>query len=133
MKKYSLALLIIFIALTVRSVEQEFLKPKSKKQYPSVQQMAELDADVAVQGTASSASLVNLLKKNVEIVQRSMSRVDGYANGEKSTYTKIQRADIYEQTMKIKSKIESINQKTTLLHEQLTQLDDELANALNSN
>jgi len=132
MKKYSVCLSIIVVALAATSTDQEFIKPKTKKKYPSEQQSAELDGDLVVEGTALSAALVNLSQKVIKIVQEAIGRVNGYANGEKSSDGKCKRLDLYEKKLKIKQEIESATAEIVRLQEHIAQLADDLDGLIDS-
>lgn len=107
MKKQLIIFSVAIIGImSAYSVSQEFIKQKSKKVYVSKQQDAELDGDLVIQSANMSGVLINLSKTIWLITQSAITRVNGYACGEKDCVDKVGRTDRYEKKMKIKEALD---------------------------
>lgn len=124
MKKISILLLVVVIGIiSASSVDQELIKPKSKKKsYMSEQQDIELDGDMVVCGTQASGALIELSRTIFLVTQAAVIRVNDYACGDRECLNKIERTDRYEKKAKIKKKIEHCVEQLGRMHESLNAL-----------
>jgi hypothetical protein len=118
-------LILCFTALGIASayaVNQELIKPKTKKNYVSEQQYIELDGDLVVCGTQASGALIELSKAIFLVTQAAVTRVNDYACGEKECLNKVERTERYTKKVKIKKKIDECIQEIECMVQSLNAL-----------
>lgn len=104
--------------ISMYGLNQEFIKPKTKKVYVSQQQDIELDGEMVVCCTKAFGFLIELSKAVYSVLEPAVRSVNNYASGEKDCLGKVERTQKYEKKLKIKEKIQKcIEQLEKIVHE----------------
>lgn len=111
MKKKIILCAIALGIVSAYAVSQELIKPKTKKNYVSEQQCIELEGDIVLCGTQASGVLIELSKAIFLVTNAAVTRVNGYACGEKECLNKVERTERYTKKAKVKKKIEECIQE----------------------